>query len=82
MLSADSSKEESLGTMRRIVSELSRSPVRWVTDDGNPHEIAVTLSIGIAESADKAELVSMLKAADDAAYRSKANGRNQITVAD
>ena len=64
------------------VAERTRANIEQhrILHDG--HELTVTISLGLAmlepDVADKDELISR---ADDALYRSKENGRNQVTVA-
>jgi diguanylate cyclase (GGDEF)-like protein len=40
----------------------------------------VTVSVGISEISGKLSMEQMIKKADEALYRSKENGRNQISV--
>jgi diguanylate cyclase (GGDEF)-like protein len=82
ILCPDYSKEEGLGTMRRVASELKRRPVRWVSGKGEAKEFHVTISVGISECLNLAELQRALDSADTAAYKSKSNGRDRITVED
>ena len=64
------------------VAERTRANIEQhrIVHDG--HELTVTISLGLAmlepDVADKDELI---RRADDALYRSKENGRNQVTVA-
>jgi diguanylate cyclase (GGDEF)-like protein len=47
---------------------------------GAPAELAVTISVGVAVSSGLATFAALVKAADDATYKSKEAGRNRVTV--
>jgi diguanylate cyclase (GGDEF) domain len=81
ILCSDTSKEEAFGTMRRVAEDLRRKPVRWVNEAGVSTEFPITISVGVAECGQADELNATLEIADKAAYESKANGKNQITMA-
>jgi len=60
----------------RLRSEIEQHPVNY---DG--HDIAFTISLGLAEIAHFSDgYQQWLEQADQALYRSKANGRNRLTV--
>ncbi len=46
------------------------------------HDLAVTVSIGVATSSEISDLKSVLNAADRALYRSKSKGRDQVSLFD
>jgi diguanylate cyclase (GGDEF)-like protein len=52
-------------------------------ENSSAREINVTISLGASSTADPAEALveDLLKQVDDALYRSKANGRNRVTMA-
>jgi diguanylate cyclase len=81
ILCSDYSKEEALGTMRRVAGELRRRLVRWVSEDSDVKEFLVTMSVGISECAGGEFLEACLNAADAAAYKSKEQGKDRITLA-
>ena len=60
----------------RMRREVAATPI--ATSDGE-HEISVTVSAGVASFNGKDDtLDAMLKRADEALYRAKRNGRNQV----
>ena len=75
-------KEADLATgklaLERLRSGLEKNPIKLV--DGR--EITVTASFGIAVVSKEATIDTLLKTADQALYRAKANGRNRIESAD
>jgi diguanylate cyclase (GGDEF)-like protein len=81
ILSPDTSREEASGKMRRIVEELRSQPVRWVSEEGATREFFITVSVGVAEASRPAELRTALEKADAAAYTSKQQGRDRMTIA-
>lgn len=63
-----------------VLAERLRHAVEALTVNYNSQTIKVTLSLGLAEfHADMADHRQWIEAADKALYRSKANGRNQLT---
>jgi len=81
ILCSDYSGEEANGTMRRVISELRKRPVRWVSENAEAREFLMTVSVGISECVSSSLLTAALKAADDAAYESKRAGKDRVTVA-
>jgi diguanylate cyclase (GGDEF)-like protein len=62
--------------------EACRKEIQSMITTYNDHTISVTISAGIATFNAHGTLEDeLLKAADDALYTSKTNGRNQITLA-
>jgi two-component system, cell cycle response regulator len=59
--------------IRRILAE--------TTLDCDGHEILVTISLGVAEYAGEDALQDVVKRADEAMYRAKQGGRNQVCAA-
>lgn len=63
-----------------VLAERLRQSVEAMLINYNEHKIKVTLSLGIAQySAEMKEHRQWIEASDKALYRSKANGRNQVT---
>lgn len=63
-----------------VMAERLRQSVEAMLINYNEHKIKVTLSLGIAQySAEMKEHRQWIEASDKALYRSKANGRNQVT---
>lgn len=63
-----------------VLAERLRQSVEAMVINYNEHKIKVTLSLGIAQySADMTGHRQWIEASDKALYRSKANGRNQVT---
>jgi diguanylate cyclase (GGDEF)-like protein len=68
----------------RLFGERLRQKVEnaALTDEhGNPLMRRVTISVGVAGYASDAHAIAFLRRADEALYRSKAAGRNQVSVA-
>ena len=55
--------------------------IRQLAQENPAAPLSVTVSIGVATSAKHSDLDSVLKAADKALYRAKANGRNRVECA-
>lgn len=57
--------------------------IRETIESSKPAGLTITASIGVAHLSDKheANFDNLYKSADDAVYRSKENGRNQVTFA-
>jgi diguanylate cyclase (GGDEF)-like protein len=81
VLCANFTEEEAAGTMRRVCTALAQNPVRWVSQDGVPHEFPVSVSVGVAELAEPSEIAAAFEAADQAAYASKQAGRARVSKA-
>ena len=63
-----------------VLAERLRQSVEAMLINYNEHKIKVTLSLGIAQySSEMKEHRQWIEASDKALYRSKANGRNQVT---
>jgi diguanylate cyclase (GGDEF)-like protein len=64
--------------------ELCRSAVCEMEIEAEEHRIRVTISVGIAATTDAQDMAAdgLLRAADEALYLSKRQGRNRITVWD
>lgn len=63
-----------------VLAERLRQSVEAMLINYNEHKIKVTLSLGIAQyNAEMKEHRQWIEASDKALYRSKANGRNQVT---
>ncbi len=63
------------------VAERVRSIIEGHSFDYQGNRLSVTISVGVATfPADAADRVSLIKAADEALYASKRNGRNRVTV--
>ena len=63
-----------------VLAERLRQSVEALAINYNEHNIKVTLSLGIAQySSDMTGHRQWIEASDKALYRSKANGRNQVT---
>jgi diguanylate cyclase (GGDEF)-like protein len=65
-----------------IAAERYRNRIDSVPVDAGPHQIVVTVSLGVGIGRNAAELDSerLLKLADDALYKAKEAGRNRIEV--
>ena len=75
MLLPDTDQDGAMKMAERIRKAIDAEPVR-----GNGIEVRITASFGIAAglSGPKSDLPGQLKAADDALYAAKHNGRNQV----
>ncbi|MFN3674694.1 MAG: diguanylate cyclase [Sphingomonas pseudosanguinis] len=69
-------KGEALGIVERVRQMIASSPIMA---DGQ--SIAVTLSAGVAAWRSDEEVARMIRRADEALYRAKRNGRNQVEPA-
>lgn len=81
ILCVNFTEEEAAGTMRRVCTELQRNTVRWVSQDGVPHEFEVSVSVGVAEVTTATQVAAAFEAADKAAYASKEAGRARVSRA-
>ena len=81
VLCVNFTEEEAAGAMRRVCTALAQTPVRWVSQDGVPHEFEVSVSVGVAEVAKASEIVAVFEAADKAAYASKQAGGARVSRA-
>lgn len=75
------SKEEVVKAAERFRKAIAEIPVEFGGDE--PSSVKVTISLGVAttEGQGDARMDALLKRADDALYRSKASGRNRVTLA-
>jgi len=80
ILCSDFSTAEAAGMMERAVQEIKHNPVLVTDPHDNKIEISVTLSIGIAGCPDPSYVDAAFEKADKAAYKSKADGRDRITI--
>ena len=65
----------------RIIAERLRSTIAGLSCIYENSEIPITISIGIAEVREGETRDNLLKRADDALYKAKHSGRNQVQVA-
>src|ERR1700680_279667 len=70
---------ETTETGARTLAERIRAKVAAATFPGG---LKLTISIGVAATADPALFTSLMERADQALYAAKQNGRNQVRVAD
>lgn len=63
----------------RLRQKVAEAPL--ADEHGNPLMRKVTISVGVAGYAGDAHALAFLRRADDALYRSKSAGRNQVSVA-
>ncbi len=64
-----------------VVAERVRSIIEGRSFEYQGNRLSVTISVGVATfPGDAADRVSLIKAADEALYASKRNGRNRVTV--
>jgi diguanylate cyclase (GGDEF)-like protein len=80
LLCPDLSSQEAEGMMTRVAATLKNKQVPATGKDGARPPF-MTLSIGIVEAKETAIIGEALKTADTAAGRSKAHGKDRITVA-
>lgn len=80
MLCSDFSTAEAAGMMERVAQEIKSNPVSMADADGKNIVIPVTLSIGVSECSAASQIEDAFEKADEAAYESKAAGRDRITV--
>ncbi len=69
-----------LSTNKEEAHELLQNFMKTIAEDGDKMNQAITVSIGIVEVNHSLTLDQMFEQADEALYRSKKNGRNQITT--
>lgn len=81
ILCTNFTEEETAGAMRRVCAVLRATPVRWVGHDGRASEFTVSLSVGVAEFSEGAEVQKAFQLADRAAYASKKTGKGTVTRA-
>ncbi|WP_218000368.1 GGDEF domain-containing protein [Sphingomonas soli] len=77
IVSAETPLEEAHGIAERIRESVAAQP--YDVAQGTP--LRVTASIGLAAHSGHPDQSYFIKAADDALYRAKANGRNRIEIA-
>ncbi len=87
ILAPNLSVDESVHLAERIRETVGSEPFNMNGLEGVPEELAVTVSIGVAVYDDDTrsrfnDAEAILKAADDAVYQSKENGRNRTTLYD
>lgn len=63
------------------VAEKVRRILAQATLQCDDHEISVTISLGVAEYAGEDSFINLVRRADEAMYRAKAEGRNRVCVA-
>ncbi len=66
---------------RRARPERRRGRVDRRVGHGGPKNVGVTVSMGIAEPCGRMEIEKVVRAADQALYRAKQNGRNRVEIA-
>ncbi len=64
-----------------LVAEKIRKRIAAVPYYINGDELAITASFGVAEANDTCDINQLIKAADDALYSAKENGRNRVETA-
>lgn len=74
-------KETTLEDARKVIERLRAALAGWPMPLAGQDALRVTASFGLAPAQGKATLETMLKAADQALYRAKAQGRNRVEVA-
>ena len=75
----DTGRDAASRVAERIRERVERSPFAI---QNNTRDIKVTVSVGVANRrAGDTSSADMMKRADDALYRAKANGRNRVIVA-
>lgn len=75
-------KETTLEDARKVIERLRAALAGWPMPIGGHDALRVTASFGLAPVQANASLEIMLKAADQALYRAKAQGRNRVEVAE
>jgi diguanylate cyclase (GGDEF)-like protein len=81
ILFMDYTGEEATGAMKRVCRFLAKSPVRWVSADGQVAEFTVSASIGVSECQVPDQVKAAFEAADRASYESKQGGKGRVTLA-
>ena len=66
----------------RLICEKLRQSVADLSVRHEEHDVAVTITIGVALLSERVNFKQALKAADQALYFGKTNGRDQVVVAD
>lgn len=64
-----------------VIAERLRARIEQARFRYGSTEIAVTVSIGLAEADQAADIAEVLKAADEALYEAKRGGRNRVVIA-
>jgi diguanylate cyclase (GGDEF)-like protein len=73
--------QEALRLAERLRKNISAQPFVTTQNDGKTIEISVTISIGLAEFSERINSdEAVVKAADNALYRAKHEGRNRVMV--
>jgi diguanylate cyclase (GGDEF)-like protein len=81
VLCADYTAEEAAGAMKRICAALRNNKVRWVNSSGEVSEFIVSVSIGVAELSNNADIEGAFDRADKASYTSKQAGKGTVSIA-
>jgi len=76
----DLSALEAEGMMKRFSDFLKTKLIKGKNSQGEEIEKNITLSIGIATCREHTQIVEAFKQADEAAIRSKKNGKDKITI--
>ena len=72
--------EGALTVAERFRHAIADSPIVPGGDSGRPVDVTISLGIASAGSQTDLRIDALLKQADNALYRSKANGRNRVTM--